>query len=153
MPLERAYRETIDYLYALQKHGIKLALSNSLALMAIMGDPHRKFRSVHVAGTNGKGSTASFIASMLQAAGYRVGLYTSPHLVSFTERIRINTAPITESKIVELAGRVRDAVRKAEGSGGMVAFSPTFFEVATAMAFTCFAEEGVDIAVIEVGGE
>jgi dihydrofolate synthase/folylpolyglutamate synthase len=151
MSLDRAYRETIDYLYALQKHGIKLALSNSHALMALMGDPHRKFRSVHVAGTNGKGSTSAFIASMLQAAGYRVGLYTSPHLVSFTERIRINAVLITEAKVVELAGRVRDAARKAEFADGMVAFSPTFFEVTTAMAFTYFAEEGVDIAVIEVG--
>jgi dihydrofolate synthase / folylpolyglutamate synthase len=151
MSLDRAYQETIDYLYALQKHGIKLALSNSLALMELMGDPHRKFRSVHVAGTNGKGSTSSFIASMLQAAGYRVGLYTSPHLVSFTERIRINTALITEAKVVELAGRVRDAARKEGGSGETDAFSPTFFEVATAMAFTYFAEEGVDIAVVEVG--
>jgi len=151
MSLDTAYRETIDYLYALQKHGIKLALSNSYALMAFMGDPHRKFRSVHVAGTNGKGSTSSFVASMLQAAGYRVGLYTSPHLVSFTERIRINGVLISESKVVELAGRVRDVARKAEGLGGMAAFSPTFFEVTTAMAFTYFAEEGVDIAVIEVG--
>jgi dihydrofolate synthase/folylpolyglutamate synthase len=151
MSFDRAYRETIDYLYALQKHGIKLALSNSHVLMALMGDPHRKFRSVHVAGTNGKGSTSSFIASMLLAAGYRVGLYTSPHLVSFTERIRINTALITEAKVVELAGRVRDAARKAESPDGMAAFSPTFFEVTTAMAFTYFAEEGVDIAVIEVG--
>ncbi|MCK9420911.1 MAG: bifunctional folylpolyglutamate synthase/dihydrofolate synthase [Nitrospirae bacterium] len=144
MSLDRAYRETIDYLYALQKHGIKLALSNSFALMSLMGDPHRKFRSVHVAGTNGKGSTSSFIASMLQAGGYRVGLYTSPHLVSFAERIRINNVLITEAKVVELAGRVRDASRKAS-------LNPTFFEVATALAFTYFAEEGVDIAVIEVG--
>lgn len=151
MPLDKAYRETIDYLYALQKHGIKLALSNSLALMELMGDPHRKFRSVHVAGTNGKGSTSSFIASMLQAAGYRVGLYTSPHLVSFTERIRINTTLINEAKVVELAGRVRDIARKMEIPDGMAAFSPTFFEVVTAMAFTYFAEEGVDVAVIEVG--
>jgi dihydrofolate synthase/folylpolyglutamate synthase len=151
MSLERAYRETIEYLYALQKHGIKLALSNSLALMTFMGEPHQKFRSVHVAGTNGKGSTSSFIASMLQAAGYRVGLYTSPHLVSFTERIRINSALITEAKVVELADRVRETARKAEGSEGTAAFSPTFFEVATAIAFTYFAEEGVDIAVIEVG--
>jgi dihydrofolate synthase/folylpolyglutamate synthase len=151
MSLDRAYRETIDYLYALQKHGIKLALSNSFVLMALMGDPHRKFRSVHVAGTNGKGSTSSFIASMLQAAGYRVGLYTSPHLVSFSERIRINTEMITEARVVELAGRVRDAARKAEGTDGMAGFSPTFFEVATAMAFTYFSEEGVDIAVVEVG--
>jgi dihydrofolate synthase/folylpolyglutamate synthase len=88
---------------------------------------------------------------MLQAAGYRVGLYTSPHLVSFTERIRINGVLITEAKVVELAGRVREAARKAEVPVGMTAFTPTFFEVTTAMAFTYFAEEGVDIAVIEVG--
>jgi dihydrofolate synthase/folylpolyglutamate synthase len=151
MPLDRAYSETIDYLFALQKHGIKLALSNSAALMELMGDPHRKFRSVHVAGTNGKGSTASFIAAMLQAAGYRVGLYTSPHLVSFTERIRINTELITEAKVVELAGRVRDVARTATGPDGRHPLNPTFFEVTTAMAFSYFADEGVDIAVIEVG--
>ncbi len=151
MSLDLAYRETIDYLYALQKHGIKLALTNSLVLMAHLGEPHRKFRSVHVAGTNGKGSTSSFIASMLQTAGYRVGLYTSPHLVSFTERIRINSVPITEARVVELAGRVRDISQKAESPDGTVAFSPTFFEVATSIAFTYFAQEGVDIAVIEVG--
>ncbi len=151
MSLDRAYQDTIDYLFALQKQGIKLALSNSVTLMALMGDPHRKFRSVHVAGTNGKGSTSSFIASMLQAAGYRVGLYTSPHLVSFTERIRINNAPITEARVVELAGRVRDVARSVKCRGDTAVFIPTFFEVATAMAFTCFAEEGVDFAVIEVG--
>jgi dihydrofolate synthase/folylpolyglutamate synthase len=151
MSLDRAYRETIDYLYALQKHGVKLALSNSFALMALMGDPHRKFRSVHVAGTNGKGSTASFIASMLLAAGYRVGLYTSPHLVSFSERIRINNVLITEAKVVELAGRVRDAARKSTGPDGRRSLNPTFFEVTTAMAFTCFADESVDIAVLEAG--
>ncbi len=151
MSLDRAYRETIDYLYALQKHGIKLALSNSATLMALMGDPHRKFRSIHVAGTNGKGSTSAFIASMLQAAGYRVGLYTSPHLVSFTERIRINNVLITEAKVVELAGRVRDVARKATGPDGRGSLNPTFFEVTTAMAFTYFADEGVDLVVIEVG--
>ena len=151
MSLDTAYRETIDYLYALQKHGIKLALSNSITLMARLGDPHRKFRTVHVAGTNGKGSTSSFIATMLQAAGYRVGLYTSPHLVNFTERIRINNIPVTEATVVELANRVRAASRKEAGLEGTAALNPTFFEVATAMAFTCFAEEGVDLAVIEVG--
>lgn len=144
MSLDTAYRETIDYLFALQKHGIKLALSNSITLMARLGDPHRNFRTVHVAGTNGKGSTSSFIATMLQAAGYRVGLYTSPHLVNFTERIRINNVPVTEAKVVELAGRVREVSRNA-------ALNPTFFEVSTAMAFVCFAEERVDLAVIEVG--
>ncbi len=151
MSPERAYQKTIDYLYALQKHGIKLALSNSIALMARMDNPHRKFRSVHVAGTNGKGSTSVFIAAMLQAAGYRVGLYTSPHLVSFCERIRINNELISEAKVVELAARVRDASHASAGCQGTAAHNPTFFEVATVMAFTYFAEEGVDIAVIEVG--
>lgn len=150
MPPDSSYRETIEYLYALQKHGIKLALSNSVTLMEIMGNPHRKFRSVHVAGTNGKGSTSAFMASMLRAAGYHVGLYTSPHLVSFTERIRIDNVPITEARTVELAQRVRDAYQRPS-AGGAAGLNPTFFEVTTAMAFTCFADEGVDIAVIETG--
>lgn len=144
------YRETIDYLFGLQKHGIKLGLSNSSRLMGLMGDPHRQFRSVHVAGTNGKGSTAAFLAGMLLAAGYRVGLYTSPHLVSFTERIRINNIPVTEDRVIDLAERVRtryEGLPSAEES----ALAPTFFEVTTAMAFTCFAEERVDVAVIEAG--
>jgi len=148
---DRSYKEIIEYLYALQKHGIKLALANSYRLMELMDNPNRKFRAVHVAGTNGKGSTSVYIAGMLMAAGFRVGLYTSPHLVSFTERIRINGTPITEARVVDLAERVRNASRglpAIEGSGEM---SPTFFEVTTAMAFTCFAEEGIDIAVIEVG--
>jgi len=148
MSSDRSYRETIDYLYALQKHGVKLALANSVTLMEIMGSPHRRFRSVHVAGTNGKGSTAAFITSMLRAAGYRVGLYTSPHLVSFTERIRINGTPISEAKVVELARRVRGGSESTPSTAGL---NPTFFEVTTAIAFTYFAEEGVDIAVIEVG--
>lgn len=147
MSRDRLYQETINYLYGLQKHGIKLALSNTLKLMRLLGDPHLRFRSVHVAGTNGKGSTAAFIASMLRTAGYRVGLYTSPHLVSFTERIRINNAPITEAKVVELAQRVRDGYLAAAEE----TFLPTFFEVTTAIAFAYFAEENVDIAVIETG--
>jgi len=145
-----SYQETIDYLFGLQKHGIKFGLSNSIQLMGLMGDPQRRFQSVHIAGTNGKGSTAAFLAGMLRAAGYRVGLYTSPHLVSFTERIRINGVPITEERVVGLAERVRaryENVRSAEGGP----LTPTFFEVTTAMAFTCFAEEQVDIAVVEAG--
>ena len=145
-----SYQETIDYLFGLQKYGIKFGLSNSIQLMGLMGDPQHRFRSVHIAGTNGKGSTAAFLAGMLTAAGYRVGLYTSPHLVSFTERIRINGAPITEERVVRLAERVRsryEQVLSAEG-GPLI---PTFFEVTTTMAFTCFAEERVDIAVVEAG--
>ncbi len=148
---DQSYQETIKYLYALQKHGIKLALANSYCLMDLMDNPHRKFRTVHVAGTNGKGSTSSYLAGMLMAAGFRVGLYTSPHLVSFTERIRINGTPIGEARVVDLAQRVRDAYRRLPAADGNTEISPTFFEVTTAMAFTCFAEEGIDIAVIEVG--
>jgi dihydrofolate synthase/folylpolyglutamate synthase len=144
------YQETIEYLYGLQKHGIKFGLTNSRALMDLMGDPHRKFRSIHVAGTNGKGSTSLFIASVLLAAGYRVGLYTSPHLISFTERIRINSSPIAEERVVALAERVRERSRSVPGGEG-APLSPTFFEVTTAVAFAYFAEEGVDVAVIEVG--
>jgi dihydrofolate synthase/folylpolyglutamate synthase len=151
MPRDRSYQEAIDYLYGLQKQGIKLALSNTVKLMQLLGDPHRKFPSVHVAGTNGKGSTAAFIASMLQTAGYRVGLYTSPHLVSFTERIRINNALITEDKVVALAQRVREAWRGAAATDGSGDLIPTFFEVTTAIALAFFAEENVDIAVIETG--
>jgi dihydrofolate synthase/folylpolyglutamate synthase len=151
MSRDRSYQETIDYLFGLQKHGIKLALSNSFKLMELLGEPHRKFLSVHVAGTNGKGSTAAFIAGVLQAAGHRVGLYTSPHLISFTERIRINGAPISEARVVELAQRVRDGGRGVAAPDGQGPLNPTFFEVTTAVAFTHFAEKGIDVGVIEAG--
>jgi dihydrofolate synthase/folylpolyglutamate synthase len=146
-----SYRQTIEYLFGLQKHGIKFGLTNSYALMELMGDPHTKFRAVHIAGTNGKGSTAAFLAGMLRAAGHRVGLYTSPHLVSFTERIRINGAQISEGRVVELAERIRKGCRLLGSGEGPGPFSPTFFEVTTALAFTYFAEEGVDLAVVETG--
>jgi dihydrofolate synthase/folylpolyglutamate synthase len=149
MHTDRSYLDTIEYLFALQKQGIKLELSNSIRLMQLMGDPHERFRTVHVAGTNGKGSTSVLIAGMLQAAGFRTGLYTSPHLISFTERIRINGVPVTEEKVVDLAHRVRDAYQASSEADAVL--NPTFFEVTTAMAFTYFAEESVDIAVIEVG--
>lgn len=151
MSLDRSYLETIAYLYGLQKHGIKLSLSNSFNLMKILGDPYRKFPTVHVAGTNGKGSTAAFTAGMLQAAGYRVGLYTSPHLADFTERIRINNVPIAEAKVVKLALRLRDGCGTVTAEDGCGSLNPTFFEVTTALAFAYFAEERVDIGVIETG--
>ncbi len=145
-----SYQGTISYLFGLQKHGIKLGLSNSFLLMGLMGDPHRRFRAIHVAGTNGKGSTAAFLASVLAAAGYRTGLYTSPHLVDFTERIRINGERISEDRVVELAARVRERAAGLVVPDG-AAFTPTFFEVTTTIAFTYFAEEGVEIAVVEAG--
>ncbi len=150
MSLDRSYQDAVQYLFGLQKHGIKLALANTEGLLHSLDDPQRAFPAVHIAGTNGKGSTAAFLASMLTAAGFRTGLYTSPHLVSFTERIRIDGVPISEARVVELAGRVRDRARGLVTAAGDP-MSPTFFEVTTAIAFSYFAEEGVAIAVIETG--
>jgi dihydrofolate synthase/folylpolyglutamate synthase len=140
-----SYDETIRYLYNLQKYGIKFGLENIGRLVSALNDPHKSFLSVHVAGTNGKGSTSAVIASVLQVAGLRVGLFTSPHLVSFTERIRINGKEITEREVISLAGEIRDVVSCSKD------FSPTFFEVVTAMALLYFRRQGIDIAVMEAG--
>lgn len=141
--MNMAYRESVAYLYGLQKHGIKLGLETVENLLARLGRPHTQYPSLHIGGTNGKGSTAAMAASMLQAAGYRVGLYTSPHLVDYRERIRVNGRLSSEQEIV---GLVR-IVREAAGSS----LSPTFFEFNTAMAFRAFADAKVDVAVVEVG--
>ena len=137
-----SYKDTIDYLYGLQKHGIKLGLKNTLELLSKFGNPQRDYKSVHVAGTNGKGSTAAMLASMLKQGGLKVGLFTSPHLVSFTERISINGVMITEAEVVELAASIRE---KASG------INPTFFEVVTIMGFLYFRKKGVQWAVVETG--
>jgi len=138
------YTETIDYLYGLQRYGIKLGLENPRRLMSILGEPQKSFQSVHVAGTNGKGSTAAMIASILKESGLKVGLYTSPHLVSFTERIRINNSPISESDVIRLTSYIRRIIDRID-------MKPTFFEFVTAMAFHYFACEKVDWAIVEVG--
>ena len=140
-----SYSGTINYLYNLQKHGIKFGLENISRLMSSLGNPHESFLSVHVAGTNGKGSVSAIIASVLRNAGLKVGLFTSPHLVSFTERIRINGEEITESDVIGLTEEIRSIVERRGD------FSPTFFEVVTAMALMYFKRKKVDIAVIEVG--
>lgn len=137
------YRESVDFLYGLQKHGIKPGLDTILALLSDLGHPELRYPSVHIGGTNGKGSTAAMAASMFQASGYRVGLYTSPHLVDFRERIRVNGEQIPEAKVVSLTEQIR-ALRATP-------HQPTFFEFTTALAFQYFAEECVDVAVIEVG--
>ncbi|MBI5408185.1 MAG: bifunctional folylpolyglutamate synthase/dihydrofolate synthase [Nitrospirae bacterium] len=138
------YDTTVTYLYSLQKHGIKLGLANTVKLMEILGEPHKAFRSVHIAGTNGKGSTSAAVASILSANGFRVGLFTSPHLVSFTERMRINNEHIEESEVISIASLIRDSMSGAD-------LNPTFFEFVTAMAFYYFAKNNVDWAVIETG--
>ena len=113
------------------------------ALMVRLGMPQTRYRTLHIAGTNGKGSTAAMAAAMLQAAGYRVGLYTSPHLVEFRERIRVNGEMIAESQVAQLTEQLQALCRPD--------LSPTFFEYTTAMAFQHFADSGVDVAVLEVG--
>jgi dihydrofolate synthase/folylpolyglutamate synthase len=137
------YSSAVAYLYRLQKHGIKLGLTTMTALMVRLGMPQTRYRALHIAGTNGKGSTAAMVAAMLQAAGHRVGLYTSPHLVEFRERIRVNGEMITELQVARLTEQLQALCQPD--------LSPTFFEYTTAMAFQHFADLDVDIAVLEVG--
>ncbi len=138
-----SYLTAVEFLYGLHRHGIKLGLDTITELLAGLGHPERRFPSLHIGGTNGKGSTAAIVASVLQAAGYRVGLYTSPHLVDFRERIQVEGAPIAEERVAELTGRLRAAAAAS--------LDPTFFEFTTAMAFQHFADAGIDVAVVEVG--
>jgi dihydrofolate synthase/folylpolyglutamate synthase len=137
------YASSVAYLYSLQKHGIKLGLETMTALTGRLDMPQTRYPTLHIAGTNGKGSTAAMTAAILQAAGYRVGLYTSPHLVEFRERIRVNGEMISESEVARLTEQLK----------GICALdlSPTFFECTTAMAFQHFADTHVDVAVLEVG--
>ncbi len=143
------YTETLDYLFnalpMFQRVGAsayKADLINTLSLCAHLGNPQETFKTIHVAGTNGKGSTSHALASVFQAAGYKTGLYTSPHLKSFTERIRIDGKEITEEDVVEFVANNRAFLDQLQ---------PSFFEMTVGMAFWYFAKEAVDIAVIEVG--
>lgn len=143
------YNETIEYLYSstpvferVGASAYKEGLGNTIALDNHLGNPHRLYKTIHVAGTNGKGSTSHTLAAILQKAGMKVGLYTSPHLVDFRERIRINGIQVPEQYVVDF---VKD------NRGFFEPLHPSFFELTTAMAFKYFAEQNVDIAVIEVG--
>ena len=144
-----AYLSTISYLYNaapmfsnIGAGAYKEGLATTKALDAHFGHPHRHFRTIHVAGTNGKGSVSSTLAAILQAAGLKVGLYTSPHLVDFRERIRVNGEMISEDRVVRFVEDERAFFEP---------LSPSFFELTTALAFKYFEEEGVDVAVVEVG--
>lgn len=143
------YQETLTYLYnsapLFQQVGsaaYKEGLENTYTLDEYFGHPHRRFRTIHIAGTNGKGSCSHTLAAILQSAGYKVGLYTSPHLVDFRERIRINGTPVSQQFVIEFVEKHRHFFEPLH---------PSFFELTTAMAFLYFAEQAVDIAVIEVG--
>lgn len=144
LPNLKDYNETVNYLYNLRSLGIKLGLSNTKKVMGLLGEPQNSFRSIHIAGTNGKGSTATTIASILTESGFKVGLYTSPHLLSFTERIKINNCQITEDKVLSITSYIQDIIAGTD-------LKLTFFEFATAIAFHYFASEKVDWAVIETG--
>ena len=143
------YQETITYLYNstplfqnVGKDAYKEGLDNTHLLDEHFGHPHRQFKTIHVAGTNGKGSCSHTLAAILQSAGYKVGLYTSPHLVDFRERIRINGTPVSEAYVIDFVENHRAFFEPLH---------PSFFELTTAMAFNYFAEQQVDVAVIEVG--
>ena len=143
------YKETLEFLYSqlpayhrIGKAAYKNDLNNTKELDAYFGSPHRKYRTIHVAGTNGKGSVSHITASMLQEAGYKTGLYTSPHLRDFRERIRVDGEMIPENEVVAFVDNHRDLLEK---------LSPSFFEMSVAMAFDYFERCRVDVAVIEVG--
>ncbi|MEN8776245.1 MAG: Mur ligase family protein, partial [Polaribacter sp.] len=143
------YKETLNWMFSqlpmYQREGktaFKKDVSNTIAFSKELDFPEKKFKSIHVGGTNGKGSTSHMLASILQEAGYKVGLYTSPHLKNFTERIRINGKEISEKKVTTFINRHKDFLEKQKLS---------FFEMTVGLAFDYFANEHVDVAVIEVG--
>ena len=138
------YEEALEYIHAVQWAGHKPGLSRTRTLLAALGDPHKTLKFVHVAGTNGKGSTAAMLASCLQAAGYRVGLFTSPFINRFNERIQINGEQIPDEALVQLVERVRPAA-------DAMTDIPTEFEIITALGMLWFAEQKCDIVVLEVG--
>jgi dihydrofolate synthase/folylpolyglutamate synthase len=140
--MKNDYQDRLDALYKLEFFGMKLGLENIRALLEQLGHPERKFDSIHIAGTNGKGSVAAMLAAVHQVAGKRTGLYTSPHLVDFRERIRINGEMISQEDVVTFLEQIWLSVEELKA---------TFFEVTTAMAFDHFARHNVDIAIIETG--
>ncbi|MEO8324276.1 MAG: folylpolyglutamate synthase/dihydrofolate synthase family protein [Nitrospirota bacterium] len=137
------YLETLDFLFSLHRFGIKLGLEAITDILDRLDNPQHRYATLHVAGTNGKGSSSAMVAAILQASGYRVGLYTSPHLIDFRERIRVQGADISEEAVCSLIGQIR---RTANSLTAL-----TFFEITTALAFLHFRNEQVDIAVVEVG--
>ncbi|MDP6909223.1 MAG: Mur ligase family protein, partial [Flavobacteriales bacterium] len=143
------YQETLDYLFSqlpmYQRQGapaFKKDLSNTIALCNHLDKPQTKFKSIHVAGTNGKGSVSHMLASVFQQAGYKVGLYTSPHLKDFRERIKINGEMISEESVIDFVNDYRSAFEK---------INPSFFEMTVALAFDHFSKNKVDMAIVETG--
>lgn len=151
------YTEATEFLFSLRRFGWRLGLETIQRLLDLLGNPQRGVPSVHIGGTNGKGSTAAMLAAILQAAGHRTGLYTSPHLLDFTERIRVNGHPIGEAEVTRLTARLKElcaahfAHHPMPNAPSDRLPHPTFFELTTAMAFQCFLQEATEAVVIEVG--
>jgi dihydrofolate synthase / folylpolyglutamate synthase len=141
---ESKYKEALNYIYSLTQNGIKLGLKNTAQILQQFGNPQLKKTTIHIAGTNGKGSTAAIIESILRASNYKVGLYTSPHLLDFRERIQINRKMIEKQQTVDLIFKVKSVVERLK-------IPITFFEFGTVLAFLYFYEQNTDINVIEVG--
>src|SRR5215467_4075762 len=152
------FQQSVRYLLSLgrelaaptQAAAAKFDLENISVLASALGRPEKKYPSVHIAGTNGKGSTAAFLESILRTAGYRTGLYTSPHLEKINERIRVNGQEISDDDFAAVFSSVHAKIEELLASGGLRAH-PTFFECVTAIAFAHFAEAGVRVAILETG--
>jgi len=143
---QSAYQQSLDYLYRLEKFGMIFGLTQVERILEAIGNPHREVQAIHIGGTNGKGSTAAMMASILHREGYQIGLYTSPHLIRFTERIKINGKEIEKEEVAELAGWMKERI---ESAGITPPF--TFFDFTTAMSLLYFKQKMVDLAVLEVG--
>jgi dihydrofolate synthase/folylpolyglutamate synthase len=146
LPMTLTYAEAIKFLYELQWFGTRFGLESPRQLAALAGSPHERLRFVHVAGTNGKGSTCAMLESVYRAAGLRVGLFTSPHLVAFGERIQVNRRPIPNADVARLADEMRRLLAKFPAET-----HPTFFEVVTVMALRYFEEQECDLVIWETG--
>lgn len=145
---EMNYKEALEYIHGTLKFGVKLGLHNMEVLLELMGNPHKKLRFVHVAGTNGKGSTAAFISSILIESGYRVGIYTSPYIERFTERMKVNQEEIPGEELAKITEFVKEKVELMVAQGEN---HPTEFEIVTAIAFQYFFKSNCQIVVLEVG--
>jgi dihydrofolate synthase/folylpolyglutamate synthase len=141
-----AYQKSLDYLYRLEKFGMIFGLTQVERILNAIGNPHKEIQVIHIGGTNGKGSTAAMMSSILQKEGYQVGLYTSPHLIRFTERIKVNGKEIEEEEVATLAGWMRKEIEAAD-----IPSPFTFFDFTTAMALHYFKQKLVDLAILEVG--
>jgi dihydrofolate synthase / folylpolyglutamate synthase len=142
--VQESYTEAIRWLYSTQASGVKLGLENVRFLLEALGNPHHRLTCIHIAGTNGKGSVSAMLDSVARAAGLRTGLYTSPHLVRFNERIQVSGQPITDDEVLAGLSVIREAIARS-------GCTPTFFELTTALGFLHFSTQRVDLAIMETG--